>query len=477
MTKKLYFMGIGGTGMAAVAGLCKAAGYNICGSDQGVYPPMSTMLDELEIPYHQGYDKANLESEKPDTIVVANALSRGNEEVEYMLDRNLSYTSFPKLMGEHFLSKKTSIVVCGTHGKTTTSSLMSYFLHKLDEDPSFLIGGIPKDFPRSFQLGSGKHFVIEGDEYDTAFFDKKSKFLHYHPDYLIFNNLEYDHADIFKDLESIEVLFEELIKMIEDKSKIIANASDSGVVNLLKKMDLEDQVTWFGIGESNPVNTSGKILPIHDSNQLSGHFHYGDQAPILVKTDLTGQHNLSNLAATLTTLHKMSEDGCLKFPLNSEKLLDASLSFKGVARRMDELVFNKKVSVFEDFAHHPTSVKLVIQGFRALHPEKRVLVAFEPRNATSRRNTFEEQYSQSLSEGDRVYIGACPVDTRIDKNERMDTNRLAKKIGTKAQAFHNNDDLLIALKQEAAEGDAIIFMSSGSFSGIQYAFADFIKNS
>ena len=472
MSKKLYFMGIGGTGMAAVAGLFKEAGFTISGSDQGVYPPMSTMLDELEIPYYQGYKKENIENEKPDAIVVANALSRGNEEIEYMLDKGLNYTSFPSLMGEYFLSK-TSIVVCGTHGKTTTSSLMSYFLESLKVDPSFLIGGIPKDFPRSFKLGKGDHFVIEGDEYDTAFFDKKSKFLHYFPDYVIFNNLEFDHADIFDSLESIEALFKELLVKVEDKSKIIANGSDAGVINLIEKMGLSSKVTWFSMTEG---KNGGKILPIQGEDKLAGAYTYENSKPITVKTGLSGLHNLSNLGAVLTTLFKMHESGDLDAEL-SENLATISENFGGVARRMDELADNKKISVFEDFAHHPTSVKLVIQGFRALHPEKRLLVAFEPRNATSRRNTFEGEYSSSLAEGDRVYIGACPVDQRIPEDERMNTTRLASKIGEKARAFDENTELLNALKEDASDGDTIIFMSSGSFSGIQYDFADFIKNS
>ena len=236
-------MGIAGTGMASAAGLLKTAGFNICGSDHQVYPPMSDMLKSLKINYSTPYSQENLIREKPDLVVVANCLSRGHEELEFMMSQNIPYTSFPKLIGERFLSKSHSIVVSGTHGKTTTSSLMAYFLKELDEDPSFLIGGIPRNFTHSFRLGRSPLFVIEGDEYDTAFFDKNSKFLHYAPKTLILNNLEFDHADIFASIEDIENEFTKLINLVPYKKGIIANIDDPGVFKLLKKLDILDKVT------------------------------------------------------------------------------------------------------------------------------------------------------------------------------------------------------------------------------------------
>jgi UDP-N-acetylmuramate: L-alanyl-gamma-D-glutamyl-meso-diaminopimelate ligase len=232
----IYFMGIGGTGMAAVAGLCQEAGFRVIGSDNAMYPPMSTMLEELKIPVKTPYSAENFTSEKPDLVVVANALSRGHVELEALLRSGVPYTSFPKLTGDEFLSKRVGVVVTGTHGKTTTSSLTAHVLNELGEDPGFVIGGIPHNFPRSFRLGRGKTFVIEGDEYDTAFFDKGPKFLHYHPHHLIINNIEYDHADIYASVEAIEAQFDAVAQLVPGDGSIMANWDDPRVKNIFNRI-------------------------------------------------------------------------------------------------------------------------------------------------------------------------------------------------------------------------------------------------
>lgn len=474
--KHVYFMGIAGTGMAAVAGLAKAAGFKVTGSDKEIYPPMSTMLEQLGIPVLTPYSATNLAQANPDLVIVANALSRGHEELESLLATDRPYTSFPKFLGDHFLKNRTSIVVAGTHGKTTTTSLMSHVLQELGESPSFMIGGIPRNFPYSFQLGTGPTFVIEGDEYDTAFFDKESKFLHYHPKHLILNNLEYDHADIFPNIEAIEKMFAKLISLTPQLSTIIANVDDPGISKLLKQLGIADQVfrvSTLGRTVDAPVRVveAGPLGP-----QATHLWQATIQTPtwnkLAIKTNLVGEHNTANIAQVIACLETLSKDQQLKSRPTASQIQQAFASFKGVARRLDLLARIGGVDIFEDFAHHPTAVKSVIHSVQKALPGRRVLVAFDPRNATSRRNVFTNEFAQSLRFADQVYIGKCTVDQRIPEHQRMDTKVLAEKIGQKAKSYEDNDVLLADVSSDAKTGDAIIFMSSGSFSGIQYRLAD-----
>lgn len=472
----VYFMGICGTGMAAVAGLVREAGYHVTGSDEGVYPPMSTLLEELKIPVVSPYSADNVAKAKPSIIVVANALSRGNAEIEYMLDHKLPYTSFPALLGEIFLKKSTSIVVSGTHGKTTTTSLFSWILTQLGEDPSFIIGGIPRNFSHSFHLGKGSCFVIEGDEYDTAFFDKDSKFLHYAPKLLIMNNLEFDHADIFKDLAAIEAQFTKLARMVEDPKDIMGNVDDPGMRQLLEKTGFLSKVTR--------VSTLGKtpdadvvVLeagPVGDGQFWQGILKTKTWGNLPLKTRLTGSYNIANIAQVIASLEKLAQKNRIQRP-TPEALQKALLSFEGVQRRLDLLGEVSDIKVFEDFAHHPTAIRLLLEDYRRSHPNRRIIAAFEPKNATARRNIFMNEFAASLSLADRVYVGKCPVDKRIPESERMNTEILGKKIGGKAQVFSANEEIIDAAISELKPGDSLIFMSSGSFSGVQYKIVDQLK--
>lgn len=478
---KVYFLGIAGTGMASVAGLAKAAGYQVSGSDKEIYPPMSTMLEELHIPVLSPYAAGNIDKTTPDLVVVANALSRGNEELEHMLSKGIAYTSFPQFLGEYFLEQRTSLVVSGTHGKTTTTSLLAHVLTELKEDPGFMIGGIPRNFTYSFSLGKGPVFVIEGDEYDTAFFDKNSKFLHYRPKHLILNNLEYDHADIFPNLEAIEAQFSKLISLAPNLKNVIANVDDVGILNLLKKLGLEKDV--FAVSTlGRTANAQVRVLsksPAKSTSttgkpQWEAEISTPEWDSIKIKTTLTGEHNIANIAQVIAALTTLSRDGVLKKHTALE-IATALESFKGVTRRLDHLASGGGIEVYEDFAHHPTAVRLVIEGFRKTNPEKRLLVAFDPRNATSRRNVFTEQFAESLRLADKVFVGKCTVDQRIPETQRMDTNILQKRIGDHALAYEDNEVLLSDIEKAARAGDAVIFMSSGSFSGIQYRLADLIR--
>lgn len=478
----IYFTGICGTGMASVAGLCQQLGLKVCGSDTGVYPPMSVMLEELKIPIFSPYSANNLDAAKPDLVVIANALSRGNPEIEHVLAQNIPFTSFPALMGNQFLDQRSSIVVAGTHGKTTTCSLMAHVLTFLGEKPGYLIGGIPRNFPRSFDLGLGKTFVVEGDEYDTAFFDKGPKFLHYRPKFAIINNIEFDHADIFANVEAIEAEFEKLMNLVQNKENIIANWDDERVKHLVKKMGIEKHVTRVAsLGKA--MDGSVRTLSLKPGVASNGspwwtaQYEVGGWGTVKLETSLSGDHNFANIAQVLGCLCALEKAGELSHKITPEKISEAFRSFLGVKRRLDHLGTANNVEVFEDFAHHPTAVKLVIEGFRKVYPKRRLWVAFEPRNATSRRNIFQNDYIASLGTADQVLLGQCHVDKRIPDEQRMNTTAIVNAIGTKAKAFDDNEALLNFLATGVAPGDAVIFMSSGSFSGIQHRLVGRIQAS
>jgi UDP-N-acetylmuramate: L-alanyl-gamma-D-glutamyl-meso-diaminopimelate ligase len=480
---KIYFMGIGGTGMAAVAGLFQEAGYQISGSDAGIYPPMSNMLEELKIPVRTPYATDNVKAQNPDLVVVANVLSRGNIELEYALENNLKFTSFPALLGEHFLSSRISAVVAGTHGKTTTSSLLAHILYELGEDPSFVIGGIPRNFPRSFRLGKSSLVVIEGDEYDTAFFDKGPKFLHYRPKHLILNNLEFDHADIYENLAAIEKQFANVANLVTDKKRIIANVDDPGIRKLVCDLGIEAKVLRVAaLGQE--AEAEVRILSFEASASRPGAQHWvakiatAEWGDVTIETTLSGRHNLANIAMVLACLMSMTRQRELKNPLTRndlERVKAAISSFTSVKRRLDHLGSFGGIDVYEDFAHHPTAVRNVIEGFKAVYPKKRLVVAFEPRSATNRRNVFQEAYAKTLALADLVFIGESMNDQRIPEDQRFSATKLELAIGKKAQAFNTNDALLMALKDSLQVGDAVIFMSSGSFSGAQHKLATDLK--
>ena len=476
----IYFMGIAGTGMAAVAGLIQQSGYKVSGSDGAIYPPTSTMLAALKIPVATPYGPKNVDAAHPDLIVVANALSRGHEELEYALSKDIQYTSFPKLLGDLVLSNTTSIVVAGTHGKTTTTALLAFVLKELGHDPGFLIGGVPQNLPQAFAVGRGKIFIIEGDEYDTAFFDKGSKFLHYCPKFAILNNLEYDHADIFPDLAAIEAQFTKFIGLVPDSKNLIANVDDPGMRQLIERLGLKDRVTRVatrGIDQTCPDGilraAAQPVAPGHEPlwNLIVRSRVFGT---LELVTPLTGSHNAANVTQAIALLGRLKETGVVS-DVSVPRLKEAIRKFTGVKRRLEWLANSGGVDIFEDFAHHPTAVGLVIDGFRASYAGRRILVAFEPKNATSRRNVFTREFANALGKADLVFIGKCPDDRRIAPESRMDTTTLARLIGEKAAAYNENEDLAKEIAMKARAGDAVIFMSAGSFSGVQYRLAELLK--
>jgi UDP-N-acetylmuramate: L-alanyl-gamma-D-glutamyl-meso-diaminopimelate ligase len=482
--QKIYFLGIGGTGMSSVAGLCQEAGFLVCGSDAGIYPPTSTMLESLKIPYRTPYNPDNISDEKPDLVVIANVLSRGNLELEKVIAEGLTYTSFPQLLGDLFLKNRVSCVIAGTHGKTTTTALLSHILVQLGEDPGFLIGGLPKNSDRSFVLGKGPIFVIEGDEYDTAFFDKGPKFLHYHPQHLILNNIEFDHADIYRDLNAVIEAFEKLVKIVKNPRYIIANCDDKHIMGMLKNLGLEKAITRCStlgqttdadvrILESGPENKS-----THGSNSMplwKGLIETKKWGTLEIETQLTGNHNFSNIAQVIACVINLEFSGALKKPIKSHDLIKALRSFEPPKRRLDLLGTIHNTMIFEDFAHHPTAVRMVLESLKMMYPNRKITVAFEPRSATNRRNIFHKEYVNSLGLADFVLIGEVLNDQRIPADQRFNSKQLALDIGPKARSFEKNIELLQYLEDNLNQHEIVVFMSSGSFSGIQHMITKSLK--
>lgn len=468
MGKNIYFLGIGGTGMASVAGLAMEAGFDVSGSDQNLYPPMSTMLDNLKIKVFTPYDSKNLQNVSPDLAIITNAVSKNHEEVEKLKELSIPMKSFPQFIGEDLIQNKSPVVITGTHGKTTTSSIIAHLLTHFSLDPTYFIGGMQKSTGRSFYTGKGKHFILEGDEYDTAFFDKNSKFLHYRPEYLIINNIEFDHADIFSNLEEIKKQFFDLLKMVESPSKIIANIDDEGVADVLERAGLTNQVS--------KVSTQGKQKESYVRLTECGpmdleegwRYRINTQkfGELCVKSSMIGAYNGANLCQAIAVFSKILEDSSDK-KISKSDIEESIAQFQGVERRLQKLADKDGIEIYEDFAHHPTAVSLVLDSFKKTHPKKRLVACFEPKNASSRRNIFIDAYSKAFQSADLVLLGACPRDLRISEDERMNTSVLKKAVGeNKSENFDSNDDLLNYLKNYLKAGDCVVFMSSGSFSDI-----------
>lgn len=477
--KKLYFMGAGGTGMASVAGLFHELGYEVRGSDENLYPPTKGMLEAMRLEIATPYKVENIPKDPGYLFVIANVLSRGHPELEAILASDRPYTSFAQLLGS-FLESKQSVVVCGTHGKTTTTSLIAHVLCMLGQDPGMLVGGMPRNFERSFRVGAGDLFVVEGDEYDTAFFDKGSKFLHYRPRYVVLNNIEYDHADIFPDYSAVERAFEGLLKLVPNPRNIVANIDDPGVLKLITTLGLDKSVTAVASGgrfQPAAVRLT-ETWPGKSSERWRASFATRSWGTLVIETQLKGHYNIANIAQMLGTLECLVANGVFAKPPPAEELLQAIASFEGVRRRLDLLGQGSGVSVYEDFSHHPTAIGGVIDAFCAGQKNiGRLMVAFEPKSSIARRRVMLADYVAQLSKADLVLIGPPTQDLRIKAEERMDVKELAERIGAKAHAFASNEDLYAWALKELKPGDDVIFFSTGSFSGIQHRIHNALRNS
>jgi UDP-N-acetylmuramate: L-alanyl-gamma-D-glutamyl-meso-diaminopimelate ligase len=469
---KIYFMGICGTAMGNAALLARAAGHDILGADTGVYPPMSTVLADAGIVLHEGYDPVRLARLAPDLVVIGNAMSRGNPEVEWLLDeRAIPFTSLPALLNSTVLSTRKNIVVCGTHGKTTTTALTAFLLRENGRDPGFLIGGVPLDPPVGNHLGSpADPFVIEGDEYDSAFFDKRSKFIHYAPHVAVLNNLEFDHADIFRDLPDVQRTFSHLTRIVPRNGFIVLNGDDD---NLRALGPLAwTQVVRVGQGEGNDV----RIVDFTETPAgVSFRLLWGGVEWGALNWSIPGLYNVRNAAMAATAAALATQ------PTAPTSFSLAPLArFRGVKRRQEERVRTAGLTVIEDFGHHPTALAETLKSFRNRFPGQVLTAVFEPRSNTARTNTLQAGFMSALALADEVYLGAVNRAEKLKADERFDTVAVMSHLescGVRAASAPTNalllDNLVAAtLPASSAKPRLVVFFSNGSFDGI---IANYVK--
>ncbi len=459
-------MGICGTGMGSFAGLLKRAGYTVRGSDANVYPPMSDKLAAWGIEVREGYRAKNLDP-APDLVVVGNVIRRTNPEAEAVVARGLEYTSFPKALGDLFLADKHSVVVSGTHGKTTTTSLIAWLLTSAGRDPGMLVGGVPANFDEGFRLGGGEHFVVEGDEYDTAYFDKVPKFLHYKPRTLIITSLEFDHADIYDDVEAIEREFEKVVALVPAEGKIYVCAAAPRAVAQTRraKCDVEtysarDDVDAQWTARDVEFSPDGASFALFSGRVRLGRFEIG----------LAGRHNVENAVVAIAF--------ALSAGMSVTEIREGLAAFGGVARRQTVRAVIDGVRIIDDFAHHPTAVAETVEAVRLRYPEGRLFAIFEPRTATSSRKFFQDAYGRAFSSATETIIAAVGR-KELDASEKLDTGALVEAIrahGQSARHIEDVDAIVAALVAEAEPNDTLLFMSNGGFGGIYTKIEEALRN-
>jgi UDP-N-acetylmuramate: L-alanyl-gamma-D-glutamyl-meso-diaminopimelate ligase len=453
--KHIHLIGICGTAMASLAGMLKARGHRVTGSDAAAYPPMSTFLEALGIPLAQPFAEANL-TPRPDLVVVGNAISRGNAELEYVLDQRIPFCSLPQMLHDEFLVGKEVLVVAGTHGKTTTTSMLAWIFETAGLKPSFLIGGIAENFGSSFGLGEGRHFILEGDEYDTAFFDKGPKFLHYFPDATILTSVEFDHADIYKDLDAVETAFKRLVNLVPRRGRIVAFDAGESLERCLDKAFCP--VERFG-------STSGAYWRITDLELETDRTRWSvlrDGKPWAdFEFALAGEYNVWNAtaAAALATSCGVPKEAIAK----------AFRTFKSVKRRLEVKARVNGVTIIDDFAHHPTAIDQTLQALRSRYPGARLWVVLEPRSNTMRRNVLQDALADSLALADEVVIANIFKSDAIPVTERLDLERVVAQIrkqGRRARILADAVSIVSVVAPELASGDVVAILSNGGFGGI-----------
>src|SRR5688572_5412209 len=455
-----HLIGICGTAMASLAGMLQARGHHVTGSDQNVYPPMSTMLRDLSINVLQGFNREHL-TPAPDCVIVGNAIPRGNPEVEEALKRKLLYRSQAETLKEEFIRGRHSLVVTGTHGKTTTTSIASWVIDQCGLNPTFLIGGVAQNFGTSFRVTDSKYFIIEGDEYDTAYFDKGPKFMHYLPEIGIVNNIEFDHADIYPDLAAVKLAFRRFMNLIPVNGRLIAGWDSAAVREVVASMGarLFTQVETFGTSE----DAKWQIRNTDYAGDMSSFTVVREGKKwAKVKTPLIGEFNLLNCLAVIIAADAWG--------LERDSITAALASFKNVRRRAEIRGQERGITVIDDFAHHPTAVRETLRALRNKYPKQRLIAVFEPRSWSSRLAVFQDQYARAFEPADYVLIASVFDSGKVsEKGRALDTNQLIADISKPdkpAFAMPGADEIIEHLVPELHEGDVVAIMSNGGFGGI-----------
>ena len=453
--KHIHLIGICGTAMASLAGMLQQRGFRVTGSDAAAYPPMSDFLKAMAIPVHQPFAIANLEP-RPDLVVVGNVVSRGNVELEQVLDQRIPFCSLPQILHDEFLRGKEVLVVAGTHGKTTTTSILAWIFHSAGLQPSFLVGGVAENFSSSFQLGRGKHFILEGDEYDTAFFDKGPKFLHYFPDAVILTSVEFDHADIYKDLEAVETAFKRLVNLVPQRGRIVGFDTGGSVERCLARAFCP--VERYGLGQQ----AAWRITDLHlDPARTSWTVLHDGKPWAKFEFPLAGEYNVWNATAAAALAA-----GC---GIGPAEISAALKTFKSVKRRLEVRATINGVTIIDDFAHHPTAIAGTLKALRSRYPGARLWVILEPRSNTLRRNVLQDDLAKSLAMADEVVVAQVFKSEAIPEAERLDLNKVVAEVqkqGRRARIVPTVDGIVQLVAPELRSGDVVAILSNGGFGGI-----------
>ena len=457
--KHFHFIGVCGTAMGSVAAAMKRAGFEVTGSDTNVYPPMSTFLEGEGIQLFEGYKRENIPAEA-EVVIVGNAISRGNPEAEEVLDRKLLYQSLPEVLKENFLRGKRNLVIAGTHGKTTTSSMVAWILKSAQRNPSHMIGGVPKNFERGAEFTDSEFVVLEGDEYDTAFFDKRSKFLHYLPEVAVINNIEFDHADIYDDLDAIKLTFSRLLRVVPSNGKAFLNGDCENSLSLVAEAPCPIDLVGFG------ENCSVRISDMTGSDggtsfQMNG---------VPFQLPMTGEFNVRNAAMAISVARQAG--------LNDEEIREGLASFAGIKRRQEVRGVERGVTVIDDFAHHPTAVAQVIEGLRQGYPGRRLIVVLEPRSNTMRQEAHKGDLALSLAKADLAVVPPVLEAGKIAEDALLNVPNLiaeANAAGGDTRSIESVDEIVSWVASEAKEGDLVAVLSNGGFGGIHTKLLDALK--
>jgi UDP-N-acetylmuramate: L-alanyl-gamma-D-glutamyl-meso-diaminopimelate ligase len=453
--QRIHLIGICGTAMASLAAMLKDSGHEVSGSDEGIYPPMCDFLAQKQIRIFQGFSSQNLQP-NPDLVIVGNALSRGNPEIEHVLNSRLPFLSFPEALKYFYLREKTPVVVTGTHGKTTTTSMIAWGLHWAGLQPNFLIGGIAENFQSSCGTEGGRHFVIEGDEYDSAFFDKGPKFLHYLPWLAVIGNVEFDHADIYENLDAIKLQFRRFVNLIPQQGYLAVGADSAAALEVSR--DSLCRKETFGIDSNSDWSAHNIEL---NGDRFCFEVRYRKKLFRRIRLNMVGNYNVRNALATTAILNQIG--------VPEDDIREGLESFSGVRRRFQLRSQVNGIRIYEDFAHHPTAIRETLQTVRsAFHPH-RLWAIYEPRSATSRRNIFQNEIAEALGQADCIALPGLFKPEKVPESERLDENRLIedlRRMGRSAWNLETVEGIVQKVCEEARSGDLIVIMSNGGFGGI-----------